>query len=195
MGKGAGIKSEGEWMMEFDFVKADTKQYLELVEELYMEAFPAVERKPFSMLVKAQEKGNAEILMIRQRDGGGMLGEVVLARHAGVVLLDYFAIAPAFRGHGIGTKVLGELKKRCEGERLVLEIESTQVEADNLKQRLSRKAFYGHCGMETMDYSVMVMGVVMEVLTFGDEVGFAEYHAVYEEVFGKEVGGKVWLVG
>lgn len=181
--------------MEINFVKADTKQRLGWVEELYMEAFPEDERRPFPVIIKAQGKGDAEILIIGQQDGDGMLGEVIFTRHKDVVLLDYFAITPAFRGQGIGTKVLWELKKRCNKVHLVLEIESTKVEADNLKQRLSRKAFYERCGMRTMDYSVMVMGVEMEVLTFGDEVGFEEYHAVYEEVYGKEVGKKVWLVG
>ena len=227
--------------MKIDFVKANTKRYLDLAEEIYMEAFPAVERKPFSMLVDAQTKGNVEILMIRHRKEGdrpegrgcreakeepeasgahkdgevldrttrkdvpgqalvaqdkeSVLGEIILARYADVVLLDYFAVAAAFRGHGIGAQALGELQKRCRGERLVLEIESTKVDADNLGQRCSRKAFYERCGMRTLDYSVMVMGVEMEVLTFGCEVGFGEYHAVYEGVFGAQVGERVWLAG
>lgn len=181
--------------MKIDFVKADTKHYLDLVEEIYREAFPAVERKPFTMLVDAQKKGNVEILMITQGDKESVLGEIILARCADVVLLDYFAVAPAFRGHGIGAQALGELQKRCRGERLVLEIESTKVDAKNLGQRRSRKAFYERCGMRTLDYSVMVMGVEMEVLTFGCEVGFGEYHAVYEEAFGGQVGAQIWLAG
>lgn len=188
--------------VEIDFVKADTASYLALVEEIYMEAFPAVERKPFSMLVDAQAEGNVEILMIRQSGDGeeseenGICagGEIILAQYGDVVLLDYFAVAPVYRGHGLGAQVMGELRKRYGNKRLVLEIESTKVEADNPEQRRSRKAFYERCGMRALDYSVMVMGVEMEVLTFGCEVGFSEYHAVYEEVFGAEVSAQIKLV-
>ena len=45
--------------------------------------------------------------------------------------------------------------------------------------------------MRTLDYSVMVMGVEMEVLTFGCDVGFEEYHAVYRQVFGEEIGTQI----
>lgn len=180
-------------MAEINFVLARTKEDLAVVEEIYQEAFPEVERKPFSMLVDAQKRGSVGILKIEE-DKGEIIGEIILARYEDVVLLDYFAIARAFRGQGIGAQVLEKLQKRCEGERLILEIESTKVEADNLEQRLSRKAFYEHCGMHTLDYSVMVMGIEMEILTFGCAVGFEEYHAVYEQVFGKEIGAQIQKV-
>ncbi len=214
-----------ERLLGIDLIEADTEESLKTVEEIYMEAFPAIERKPFPLLVEAQARKDVEILMVKwSKDGGrtanmvcrndgtaeripeeslkdevgklhdtktDILGEIILAGYGDVVLLDYFAIAPAFRGQGIGEKVLVELQKRCKGKRLVLEIESTKVEADNLKQRLSRKAFYGRCGMRTLDYSVMVMGVEMEVLTFGCDVGFEEYHAVYRQVFGEEIGAQI----
>ncbi|MDE7326871.1 MAG: hypothetical protein K2N63_11440 [Lachnospiraceae bacterium] len=193
----------GKKMPKIDFVVANTGECLAEVEKIYMEAFPAIERKPFSMLVDAQAKGNVEILMVMQsQDGQGtkenqadIIGEMILAQYADVVLLDYFAISCAFRGHGIGAQVLGKLRERCEKKRLILEIESTKVAADNFKQRLSRKAFYKRCGMRALDYSVLVMGVEMEVLTFGCEVGFEEYHAVYEQVFGEEIGAKIQRIG
>ena len=180
-------------MSEINFVLAATKEDLAVVEEIYQEAFPIIERKPFLMLTDAQEKGNVKILKI-QDNKANILGEIILARYADVVLLDYFAIASAFRGHGIGAQVLEKLRKRCGEERLILEIESTKVEADNLKQRLSRKAFYERCGMHPLDYSVMVMGVEMEVLTFGCEVSFEEYHAVYKQVFGERIGAQIQYV-
>lgn len=213
-------------ILGIDLIEADTEESLKKVEEIYMEAFPAIERKPFPLLVEAQARKDVEILMVKwSKDGGrtanmacrsdgaaereeslrdevgklhdtktDILGEIILAGYDDVVLLDYFAIAPAFRGQGIGEKVLAELQKRCKGKRLVLEIESTKVEADNLKQRLSRKAFYERCGMRTLDYSVMVMGVEMEVLTFGCDVGFEEYHAVYRQAFGEEIGAQIGRV-
>ncbi len=184
---------EEKEMAEINFVLARTKEDLAVVEEIYQEAFPEVERKPFSMLVDAQEKGSVEILKI-QEDKAETIGEIIFARYGDVVLLDYFAIARAFRGQGIGAQVLEKLQKRCEGERLILEIESTKVEADNLEQRLLRKAFYERCGMHTLDYSVMVMGVEMEILTFGCTVGFEEYHAVCEQVFGEEIGAQIQRV-
>ncbi len=203
-------------MMEIDFIKADTEKYLEFAKDVYMEAFPENERKPFSMLVDGQEKGNVEILIgnlcrddLPYPNGSGMTAEfkdegagevcpaalIVLAKHADVILLDYFAVREGFRGRGVGADILRKLQERCKGKRLLLEIESTKVEAENLAQRLSRKRFYERCGMRCMDYSVDVLGVAMEVLTFGCEVGFAEYRVVYEEVYGAEIGAQVRLAG
>lgn len=219
--------------MELNFVAADTKERLAQIEEIYMEAFPENERKPFSMLVDAQAKGKVEILMIEPvgaepgktenrrepgeiEDGGKesaksgkiesggkdpvksgtcAVGEVILAQYADVVLLDYFAVNPALRGRGIGGQILQKLRERCEGKRLLLEIESTKVESENAGQRLSRKRFYERCGMRPLDYSVDVLGVEMEVLTFGCEVGFEEYRAVYKEVYGAELAAHIRLAG
>ena len=197
-------------MRKVNFIKADTKELLAFVEDIYMEAFPENERKPFSMLMDGQKKGNVEILVAELEEdktgenpntpdgkhefwdrGKCAVGELILAKHADVVLLDYFAVNAAFRGRGIGALLLRKLQEYCKGKRLLLEIESTKVEAENKKQRLSRKAFYERCGLQCMDYSVEVFGVEMEVLTFGCEVGFEEYYTLYREVYGAEVGAQI----
>ena len=62
--------------------------------------------------------------------------------------------------------------------------------ADN---RLRRKAFYLKNGMVPMDYEVVLFGVEMEVLTFGSELTFEQYHAIYKEVLPRPLAGKIRL--
>ena len=179
--------------MEIHFVPASTKEQLARIKEIYEEAFPENEKKPFSMLVEGQKKGLIELLAAEDGPAGSgcLVGEAILSLHEDVVLLEYFAVAESFRGRGAGSRMLQSLRERYRGQRLILEIESTGVESENREQRLARKRFYERNGMNCLDYSVSVMGVEMEMLSFGSSVGYEEYHAVYEKVYGAEFGAHI----
>lgn len=180
--------------MNIRFVSANTKERLAEIEALYLAAFPLNERKLFSMLSDKQAEGNVEILSAEDMLTKRMVGEVILAKYKDIIFLDYFAVLPKLRGRGAGSCILKSLQKRCYGKRLILEIESTKVSADNSSQRQMRKKFYEHNGMRCMDYSALVVGVEMEVLTFNCNVLFEEYQAVYENVYGKEIGSQILLL-
>ena len=62
---------------------------LEEVHALYETAFPACEKKPFSMITAGQETGLVEILAIEENNG--FLGLAIMAKAGDRVLLDYFA--------------------------------------------------------------------------------------------------------
>ena len=60
-----------ERLLGIDLIEADTEESLKTVEEIYMEAFPAIERKPFPLLVESQTRKDVEILMVKwSKDGG-----------------------------------------------------------------------------------------------------------------------------
>ena len=68
------------------------------IHALYETAFPAGEKKPFSMIISGQETGLVEILSAEENDT--FLGLAIMAKSGDRVLLDYFAIASERRGQG-----------------------------------------------------------------------------------------------
>lgn len=173
--------------------KAITDEQMDNIRKLYSEAFPPIEQKPFDILRKKADDGVVEFLAI-EGDDGAFKGLAITALYGDMVLLDYFAVAASERGNGIGSAALALLREYYADRRFILEIERTDVEADNSGQRLKRKAFYLRNGLKPMPFLVNVFGTEMEVLTYGCKVSYEEYHKLYE-VFGKELERKVTLVG
>lgn len=154
---------------------------VEEVRKLYEASFPKSEKKPFGFIMKKRKKGFFDVLSIQ--DGKGhFCGLAIMMLSGGRALLDYLAIAPGCQGGGMGSQVLQELREQYGDDKIVVEIESTRglVKEDLADNRLRRKAFYLRNGMVPMDYLVDLFGVEMEVLTFGTDLTFGEYHRIYQ---------------
>ncbi len=168
-----------------------TEIYLPQIEQLYEEAFPEEEKKPFSMILEREAKNTVEVLAAISEDSAkepeAFRGEAITAKYEDMVLLDYFAIDAECRGKGNGSKTLKALQERYGKQRFFLEIERTGVPAPNAEDRKRRKKFYLSNGMKQMDYYVEVRGVEMEVLTYNCEITYEEYRALYRNVYGKEI--------
>lgn len=153
-----------------------------MLKGLYRRAFPKNEQKPFFLIDLKCRKGQMETLCI-ENEHGEFLGLAIAILHHDIVLIDYFAIMENKRGKGVGKEALRALFERYNGKRVMLEIERTDLPCDNLAERIRRKNFYFSCGMGQMDYLVDLFGVDMEILTYGCQVTYPEYHAIFEEVF------------
>lgn len=158
---------------------------LEEVRRLYEASFPESEKKPFSFMLQKRQEGFFDILAIE--DGQGTFcGLVIMLLSGDFALLDYFAIAARHQGKGLGGETLEELRRRYGAERIVVEIERTEgasaERADNLRDRLRRRAFYLRNGLSPADLLVELMGVEMEVLTYGRRLTFQEYYDMYDRV-------------
>lgn len=184
--------------------EAYTQEQLDKVRNLYEEAFPKSEKRPFRMILKGREAGNCEILAIESEEGA-FLGLAITMLYGELVLLDYFAINPTYRGTGVGSEVLKKLQKRYEGSRFLLEIESTigaeatpeaaadPGEAEEASMRRRRKEFYLRGGMQPADFLVNYFGVEMELMTYRCSVTFEEYHSILEHNFPIAMAEKVKL--
>lgn len=179
--------------MAIHLVPACTEQQLLKIENLYMEAFPKEERKPFSLLIEKSREGTVDILSI-ESDGNGMIGEAIVAKDRELALLDYFAVSPQLRNGGAGSCALEMLQSRYAGHKFILEIESTLRPVPDLDLRRRRKAFYLRNGMKCMDYTVCLFGIEMEVLVHGEQVDFGKYHALYENIYGTEIAENIVLI-
>lgn len=166
-------------------------EQLEQIRFLYEAAFPASEKKPFSLILEKRATGAVEILVIED-EKKRFRGLLITILHKDMVLIDYFAIDETYRGIGIGTDVLKLFTSRYANKRIFLEIESTVsefVEDYEIKQR--RKEFYEKNGFLSMNYLVNLFGVEMEILSFHSNVCFDEYHEMLVHVYGEKIRDKV----
>jgi len=162
--------------------KTETKEGLENIYGLYMEAFPECERKPFEILTKKSEEGSVDILTVEE--DGDFAGLAITAKSGDKVLLDYFAIDKKKRNGGIGSHALKAILEYYHGKRLVLEIESTKKDVPDHEIRARRKEFYHRNGMTDLPFMVELFGVEMEMLTNNTPMTYEEYREIYGSVFG-----------
>ena len=149
------------------------------VYQLYQKAFPASEKKPFSMIRKMHRKGASDVWRFTRN--GKFAGIIVTINGEENILLDYLAVDAKQRGTGIGSEILRLMKEHYAGKGVFLEIESVYEECENKAERIRRKHFYEKCGMESMDVFVWLFGVKMELMSFGCKMTFEEYHAFYRD--------------
>lgn len=147
--------------------------------KLYRKAFPASEKKPFSMIVKMYRKGASHVWRFTRN--GKFAGLIITINGEKHILLDYLAVEEAQRGSGIGTEILQLMRQHYTGKGVFLEIESVYEDCDNRQQRLRRKHFYEKCGMTSMEVFVWLFGVKMELMGFDCRLTFEEYHAFYRD--------------
>ncbi len=166
-----------------------TEEHYPRLQEIYLEAFPRAERKPFSAILRMQRQGIGDILAIMA--GDALVGLATVIFKDDLVLLDYFAMDAACRGQGHGSAALQALLLRYPGKRFFLEIEESDPAAQNALQREKRKAFYLRHGLAESGMRVRLFGVEMEILTYECGLTFAEYHALYVRAIGKWLAGRM----
>lgn len=167
--------------------------YLNRTMKLYDAAFPEDERKDWQLMLSKRREGVLTIEAIVS-DGGDFLGEVICLNAPNILLIDYLAVAPECRGMGVGSEVLKLLAAMYPEKRLILEIESTFVDALNTEQRKRRKDFYLRAGMTPELWRVDLFDVEMEILTLSGNVGFDEYKELLTGVYGEKFGEHVILI-
>ena len=71
--------------------------------------FPAGELKPLSMILNSEADGTAHTWGVF--DGDTLAAYLLMVRPEGCRMsqLDYFAVVPAYRAHGIGAQLLAQL--------------------------------------------------------------------------------------
>ncbi|MCD7885131.1 MAG: GNAT family N-acetyltransferase [Lachnospiraceae bacterium] len=167
--------------------------------DLYQEAFPEQERKPFSLIERKAAMGEMEMLLIREEKK--RIGFAIVAYGERLVLLDYFAISPRWRGQGYGSAALELIQGLYSDRPLFLEIEKPLTAdtessdgqaggmdpeekegASDIRQR--RKAFYLRNGMLETGVQVELFGVKMELLSTVPGLTFEDCEPLYRSLLG-----------
>lgn len=165
--------------MELQLTKPQgLKRWIQLY-RLYVEAFPAAERKPFSIIAKLHRSGKNDLWCMERN--GKFLGFASMVNGKKTVLLDYFAVRRQLRGQGVGSEALEKLKAIYPEQGFFVEIESEYEPGDDQKLRRKRKQFYLQSGMKPMNVMADVFGVKMELLGWNCRMTYGEYHRFYQD--------------
>lgn len=154
------------------------------VKELYISAFPAVERAPFWLLMKRTKQDFVDFYAVY--DDNKWIGLIYAITDSEIVYVFFYAISEKERGHGIGVTVLDEFKKLYKGKKIFLAIEQLEEEnAPNQKQRMSRYKFYQRCGFSRLDAKITEAKVAFDVMAYGGEINPESYNKLMKKYLGK----------
>lgn len=156
-----------------------------LIQKLYTEAFPEVERKPFSMLLRLRKKKKADLWVIHDTHTKEVVGLAFMLLYKNQVLFDYFAIMKEHRSIGYGKEVLKALADKYAGKVLFGEVEPLDANADNYEQRVRRMKFYMENGFHKTGIYVNLFGCVLQLIYMGETaITYEEYIAFLKHAFG-----------
>lgn len=154
---------------------------LDKILEIYTEAFPKEERKPFEIICEHNRTGKAELCaIVIDGQAAGMVHTYIFGQFA---MVDYFAIHKDKRNLGAGSRVIELIREKYKGYKIYLEIEDASIG----EMQARRLEFYKRCGLKQIGTYVNLFGVDMELLSFDDFcVSFPEYFELYAYMGGYE---------
>ena len=115
--------------------------------------FPQSELKPLSMILNSEAAGTAHTWGIY--DGDALAAYLLMVRPEGCRMsqLDYFAVVPAYRAHGIGAQLLAQLPAHEDtAEAILIEAEMPE-KAEDAAMAVRRLGFYARCGARDTHYT------------------------------------------
>ena len=170
-----------------DRIKLEKIEYNDIakIEEIYVEAFPKCERKPFSIILAHNESGAGRVLKIML--DGKLCGFFFTYFYGELAMVDYFAIHKDYRNMGIGEISIGLLREEYSDKKIFLEIEDPK----SSEMAARRLEFYKRCGFEQVGTYVNLFCVDMELLALGDfGIDFDTYFELYVSMLGKNRANK-----
>lgn len=165
-----------------DILNTNQKPWKE-IKEIYLEAFPKSERKPFFTVRHSVKKGKAQLLTAM--DNGILQGFVMVIPYGNMVMVDYLAVSGKIRSRGTGSNIMQEVCKRFSDKKIVLLIEKLDDNAENKEQRIARRKFYLKNGFSFSDIYITGYSGNLEVLNYGGTVSPQEYMDLQRYALGK----------
>lgn len=168
--------------MKVEILNANQKPWKE-IKEIYMEAFPKAERKPFFTVRRSVNKGKS--LLLTAMENEVLQGFVMAIPYKNMVMVDYLAVSSKIRSRGTGSKMMQEICRYFPGEKIVLLIERLDDTAENKDQRIARRRFYFKNGFTSSNIYITGRSGNMEILNFGGTVSKQEYMDLQQHALGK----------
>ena len=146
--------------LEYKLVKNSSYKNYTKIKHLFEHAFPSVERPPFNILMSFNHND-----LYGVEDNGTFVGLVDLVIYEDLLYVFFLAIKKTYRGKGIGTKILSDIKEKYQYKyRIYLMAEDPNIECDNHKEREKRIGFYKRNGFKTREEKVIEFGVQYIIL-------------------------------
>ena len=153
------------------------------IKEIYFEAFPKSERKPFFAIRHSVKKGKAQLLTAMEN--GILQGFVMMIPYRDMLMVDYLAVSGKIRSQGTGSKILQEVCRHFSDIKIILLIERLDDSAKNKEQRIARRKFYFKNGFTSSEIYITGHSGNMEILNFGGMVSLQEYMDLQQYALGK----------
>lgn len=131
------------------------------VKHIYLSSFPKEERLPFPLL-RALTVGRG-VDLTAYTDGEKVLGFTYTIAADDILFVLFFAVEETYRGKGVGSAILAELKAKSRA--VVLNIEPLDPHAENYEERCQRFRFYEKNGFFDTGRDIREVGGVFRVLS------------------------------
>ena len=164
-----------------EILNANQKPWKE-IKEIYMEAFPKAERKPFFTVRRSVNKGKS--LLLTAMENEVLQGFVMAIPYKNMVMVDYLAVSSRIRSKGTGSQLLGKAGRRYAGKKIVLLIERLDDAAENRAQRIVRRSFYLKNGFVSAGLFIDGASGEMEIMTYGGAVEREAYLRLQKHALG-----------
>lgn len=149
------------------------KEQWKEVKEIYLEAFPKRERKPFFSLRRSVKRGKVQLLTAVEENQ--LLGFTAVIPYKNMIMVDYLAVSGKIRSKGTGSRIMQEVCRMFAGKKIVLLIEKEDAQAENAQQRIARRRFYVKNGFTPSGIFIDGRSGEMEIMNFGGRVIAQEY--------------------
>lgn len=148
------------------------------IERLYRAAFPREERVPMDTLLEA----DAPYDFIACYDGAVLCGFYSALTFGDITHILFLAVEEKLWDHGYGSQILAEIGKAYAGNRVILDVEMVDPEADNNEQREQRIAFYMRNGYHHSGISYGWRGVMYEILILDGTISEEEFWNFWDQL-------------
>lgn len=127
--------------------------------------FPKSELKPLRAILRMRREGVYDALGAYDQGERVAYALIYRGQDSRAALLDYFAVEPAWRGHGAGGDCIALLRAHYAGTRdaLLIECELPEAAPDEA-QASARLRFYERTGARLTDLAATLFGVEFRIL-------------------------------
>ena len=144
------------------------------------QAFPEGQRIPLEIFLPFAEQQLLDVKCLCE--GSLVVGFYVLIPDEQIRFLSFLAIDPQHRSQGYGSEVLRRLKVDAKNRPLTLCIESLDCRAENIQQRVKRKAFYLRNGFHETGHHQSFHGNQYEVLCSSETYSHRAFLALMKAI-------------
>ena len=155
----------------------DTPEEQKKAKALYYRAFPKNERRSFPEMVE-NRFGNTEVFCLYE--GETFVGMACMLNSPTISHIIYLAVDESLRGHGYGSKALELLHQSKPKNKIMVDIEIPDEQAENAEQRKKRKKFYIKAGYAETPVKYEWRHENYEILSYGGQISEAEYDGFWE---------------
>lgn len=155
----------------------ETTNNLKDIQELYHASFPENERRPFHELLTNSKACNDFLAFYNKEQ---FLGFACLLSYLDLSHILYFAIDPAFRLNGYGSKALRAMHEYKQNMRIIADLEKEREGAQNNDQRRKRRSFYLKNGYKPSTVSYTWREEEYEMFVLGSHLTNQEFDEFWE---------------